>query len=149
MSNLLPQALRRPPAWLWLSLLTIAVWGLWGVQSKMAVARVSAWMNQVLFTLGLIPLAVWAARNPGDAGGPSRRSGAAWGFGTGILGGLGNAAFYVALERGGQASVVVPLTCLFPVVTVTLALVTLRERIAPVQWGGIALAIAAAVLLGG
>jgi bacterial/archaeal transporter family protein len=142
-----PRTFQRPPQWLWLSLLTIVVWGLWGVQSKMAVARVSAWINQVLFTLGLIPLAVWAVRNRGD-GTVSQRTGAAWGFCTGILGGVGNAAFYVALERGGQASVVVPLTCLFPVVTVMLALVTLREKIGRTQWAGVALAIAAAVLLG-
>src|ERR1051326_1010736 len=47
------------PAWLWLSLLTIFLWGGWGLQSKLIAERISPWMNQVLFTLGLLPLVVW------------------------------------------------------------------------------------------
>ena len=38
------------------SILTIVFWGTWGVVSKAAMGMMSPLVNQVLFTLGLVPL---------------------------------------------------------------------------------------------
>ncbi len=51
-----------------------------------------------------------------------------------------------ALE-GGKASVVIPLTALYPAVTVAMAAVLLKEKPNPYQAVGIVLAIVASVLL--
>src|SRR5690242_6396225 len=59
----LESRLRRLPAWFWLSMLTIALWGAWGIQSKLIVDRISPWMNQVLFPLGLVPVMAWMLRS--------------------------------------------------------------------------------------
>ena len=85
-------------------------------------------------------------RSRGEKGEGQRR-GIFWAFLTGILGGLGNLAFFQALVKGGKASVVAPVTALFPVVTVLLALVFLKERLGRVQWLGLGLAFVAIYLL--
>jgi len=66
---------------------------------------------------------------------------------TGILGGVGNMAYFEAMVKGGKASVVTPVTALFPMVTVLLALVFLKERLGRTQWIGLALAFVAIYLL--
>ncbi len=54
---------------------------------------------------------------------------------------------YAAATREGLLSVVSVIATLFPVVTVTLALVFLHERLSRVQWAGVATALAGVVLL--
>jgi len=136
------------PRWLAFSLLTVISWGAWGAVSKVASDGVDANTNQIFFTLGLLPLIVYVARSPRLKGSSSeRRAGIGWAFLTGILGGTGNIAFFRALGVGGQASVVVPATALFPVVTVILALSFLRERLGRAQKVGLVIALAAIYLL--
>lgn len=64
----------------------------------------------------------------------------------GVLDATANAIMLVAL-RSGDLSVVSALTALYPAGTIILAAIVLRERIALVQWIGLALAISAGVLL--
>jgi uncharacterized membrane protein len=54
---------------------------------------------------------------------------------------------YYAALREQNASVVTPLTGVFPVLTVLLAFVVLRERLNKVQMGGMLLALASIVIL--
>ncbi|MEO7896768.1 MAG: DMT family transporter [Pseudolysinimonas sp.] len=49
--------------------------------------------------------------------------------------------------RIGELSVVAVLTALYPAGTIALAAIVLKERIAPVQWVGLGLALAAAAML--
>lgn len=136
------------PAWLAYSLLTILLWGAWGVVSKIASSSVDANTNQIYFTVGLLPLMVVLFRAPRrDANRRERRIGAAWAFLTGILGGAGNIAFFRALGSGGKVSVVAPATALFPLVTVLLAVTCLHERLSKQQFAGFALALVAIYLL--
>lgn len=145
------QAKRSVPKWLVWSLITILLWGTWGLVSKIASAGLDASLNQLLYTAGLAPLLVFAivTVHRREAGKPNagRAAGGAWAFFTGILGGVGNIAFFLALARGGKASVVAPVTALFPMVTVLLALAVLRERLGRRQWAGLALAFVAIYLL--
>jgi transporter family protein len=135
------------PAWLTYSLLTVLLWGAWGAVSKVASGSVDADTNQIFFTVGLLPLIPFVIRSVGTARGSRLRAGVAWAFLTGILGGVGNIAFFHSLAIGGNASIVVPATALFPVVTVILAVTLLRERISKLQWLGLAVAFAAIYLL--
>jgi drug/metabolite transporter (DMT)-like permease len=61
----------------------------------------------------------------------------------GIITGIGNIACYQAMAVGGKAAAVIPLTALYPWVTVILALAFLGERLNPIQWAGTGLALAA------
>jgi transporter family protein len=122
-----------------------------GAGLKDASASVDAYSNQLLYTVGLVPLmafvgwTVW--RRTPERPRTSTERGVLWAFLTGILGGVGNLAFFQALVKGGKASVVAPVTALFPMVTVLLALVFLKERLGRVQWAGLGLAFAAIYLL--
>jgi len=136
------------PRWLAFSLLTILVWGAWGGVSKVASGGVDANTNQVFFTFGLLPLILFVWRSSRvKTGREGRRIGIAWAFLTGILGGAGNIAFFHALVMGGKASIVGPVTALFPLVTVILAVTLLHERIGTAQKIGLVLALAAIYLL--
>jgi len=136
------------PKWLIYSVLTILLWGVWGVQSKVMVQRITPMLNQVIFTLGLLPVAgLFLALRTRAGSQKDSGKGRAYAFLTGILGGTGNIAFYEALGRGGSASVVVPLTCLFPAVTVVLACWWLKERINVCQQIGLIVALVAIIIL--
>jgi bacterial/archaeal transporter family protein len=135
------------PSWLFFSLLTIVCWGAWGAVSKVASDGVDAYTNQIFFTAGLLPLMLVTLRSSRLAGGTERKAGITWAFFTGILGGTGNIAFFYALVIGGKASIVVPVTALFPLVTVVLAIVFLRERLSKLQILGFVLALPAIYLL--
>ena len=142
---------RVRPAWLFWSVLTIVLWGAWGLVSKVASNGVDAYVNQLLYAAGLAPLMIFVAwtvwkRSPRESD-RDRRRGIFWAFLTGILGGLGNLAFFQALVKGGEASIVSPVTALFPMVTVLLAVLFLKERLSRAQWAGLALAFVAIYLL--
>ena len=136
------------PRWLAFSILTIVLWGAWGAVSKVSSDGVDANTNQIFFTFGLLPLMLIVWRSPRNAaGGTGRRAGMGWAFLTGILGGTGNIAFFQALSMGGKASIVSPVTALFPLVTVTLAVTFLHERVGMAQKFGLVLALVAIYLL--
>ena len=65
----------------------------------------------------------------------------------GVLLGVGNILLVLALHSGNLAVVAV-LVSLYPLATVVLAWFVLKERLSPVQFFGVALAITAAILLG-
>jgi len=142
---------RKRPLWLLWSIATIVLWGVWGLVSKIASDGVDVYANQLLYTVGLAPLMVFVGwtvyRHSPREDATARRKGVFWAFLTGILGGLGNLAFFQALVKGGAASIVAPVTALFPMVTVLLAVVFLRERLGRMQWAGLALAFVAIYLL--
>jgi bacterial/archaeal transporter family protein len=137
----------RPPAWLLYSLLTILLWGIWSTLTKVIADDISAYMNQVLFAIGILPVIAVVLRSPRLVGGQNRKRGIFYAFITGILGGTGNILFFEALRVGGKASVVVPTTSLSPLVTVVLGYVALRERTNTLQKLGVALALVAIYLL--
>ena len=66
--------------------------------------------------------------------------------GCGLLDATANAGLLLGL-RLGDLSVVSVLTALYPAGTIILAAIVLKERIAPLQYAGLALAIGAAALL--
>src|SRR6267154_2274639 len=125
---------RRFPDWLWYALLCIFWWGLWGFLSKIGSAAASPLQMQILFTLGMLPVAVGMLlhmRGKLDR----NRGGVTYGLLSGVATGLGTLGYYAALQEQ-NASVVTPLTGVFPVLTVLLAFGGLQERLNRVQMGG-------------
>jgi uncharacterized membrane protein len=100
---------------------------------------------QILFTLGMLPVAIgmlWRMNWKLE----TNVKGASYGILSGVTTGLGVLAYYAAL-REQDASVVTPVTGLFPLLTVVLAFVVLRERLNKVQMTGMILALAAIAIL--
>ena len=65
----------------------------------------------------------------------------------GALNGLGALTSFAALEKGGKASVVIPIINLYPLVTICGAWLFLGEKLTGKQVAGIVFALAAVVLL--
>jgi uncharacterized membrane protein len=136
---------RHFPVWVWYALLCILWWGLWGFLSKIGSDAASPLQMQILFTLGMLPVALAMLaqlRGKLDRNG----GGITYGLLCGVATGLGTIGYYAAL-RDQNVSVVAPVTGLFPVLTVVLAFVVLHERLNKVQMGGMLLALASIVIL--
>jgi uncharacterized membrane protein len=136
---------RLLPKWLLYALLCIVCWGVWGFLSKLGSDKASPLQMQALFTIGMIPLAV-AALVQGGLKLDTDRVGVTYGILNGVFTGLGLLAYYAALAKG-KASIVGPVTGLFPLLTVVLALLLLKERMNRVQIAGMVLALASIFIL--
>jgi bacterial/archaeal transporter family protein len=135
----------RLPVWVWYALLGIFLWGLWGFLSKIGADAATPLQMQILFTLGMLPVAGAMLLHSREKLG-RHLGGIACGLLCGIATGAGTLGYYAAL-RLQSASVVTPVTGLFPVLTVILAFVLLRERLNKVQMAGMLLALASVVIL--
>lgn len=142
---------QRPlfPPWLLYALVAATCWGVWGVLAKGPSRELSGWMTQVLFTFALVPSALVAGLSKNVRTGTDKRRGLFWGFVSGLIAAAGNICFYLALESGAETAIAVPLTNVYPLVTIFIAWLWFKERLNGVQALGILLALAAIVLLSG
>jgi len=131
------------PRWILFTLLTLLLWGGWGLVSKPLANALSPWQVQTFSTLGLLPVIAMLARGVKRGTGVNSPRGFWLAFGAGLLSSLGNVAYYQALAAGGKAAAVTPLTALYPLVTIGLALAFLRERLNVIQGAGAVLSLAA------
>jgi drug/metabolite transporter (DMT)-like permease len=134
------------PQWLRYSLLAMLAYGVWGAVSSLESQNVSALTLQIVSTIGLFPVALVLAFSKNVGLGAHRSRGILLALLTGVLGGTGNLTLYETLRVGGNASVVFPLTGMYPLVTIVVARFLLKERLNRVQALGIALALAAVYL---
>jgi len=72
-----------------------------------------------------------------------------WGFVSGLIAAAGNIAFYLALENGADTSIAIPLTNIYPLVTIGIAYLWFGERLNWIQCSNILLAVIAIILLSG
>ena len=131
--------------WIVSSLIALLCWGLWGFFTKLA-SRYLDW-TQILLISSVVSLLTatfvfFVGKPQIDAHSP----GFVYALLAGATGALALLAFYNAVGTG-SVSIVVPLTALYPVVTVVLSFLILSERISPLKGLGLALALAAIVLL--
>lgn len=131
------------PKWMLLSFLTLVFWGLWAALPRGLSVELSAFHQQTLSTVGLLPILVFMAFSWRRHWRGLRWQGVVISFVAGLFGAGGNVAYYEALNASTAASAVVTLTALYPVVTVILAALLLRERPNLPQLVGIILALAA------
>ena len=132
-------------SWVVYGVLCLLFWGLWGFVLKLAYSNLSWTETYFLSTLAsfIVMLVVVSYYRAIPS---SLNTSMATALVAGVFGGAGYIFFVKALEHG-KASVVIPLTALYPAVTARIALIILREKISLYQGIGIVLAIAAAILL--
>jgi drug/metabolite transporter (DMT)-like permease len=134
------------PKWLvWAALASVS-YSAWAVLAKYVGDAVDAAHGQALSTLGMLPMiaALALLRRPADPG--KRRRGILVALLGGVCSSLGDIPFFTALA-GGKSAAVVSITALYPLATVLLAFVLLRERLGPIQLAGIPLSLAAIYVL--
>jgi bacterial/archaeal transporter family protein len=133
------------PRWLLYALLCIFWWGVWGFLVKVGADQMTPMQMQVLFTLGMFPLVLLALGQLHWKVDSDKR-GVVCGLLNGVFTGLGLLAYYAAMARG-KASIVGPITSLFPLLTVGLAFVFLKERLNRVQLLGVGCALISIFIL--
>ena len=131
--------------WFWYCMLCVFLWGPYTMVSKLGSKEIPAATMQFLFTLGSLPVALLLLAARGfklekDVKGISNAT-----F-TGILSGIGGMGLFAAYGSSGNTAVVTTASSLYPVVTVILAVLILRERLTWVQVVGLGFATAAFVL---
>ena len=131
--------------WIAPALAALVLWGIVGILQKLGSNRLDASSLLMWVTAGytlVLPLVLWRS-------GTWALSPAAIFLGViaGCVNGLGTWLLFRCLEHGAKASVAVPLTALYPAVTVILASVFLSERLSSREWLGVALAVCGGVML--
>jgi uncharacterized membrane protein len=122
------------------------MFGVWGFVSTVLTKDVAPLTVQILSTIGLLPVALVLVFSRNLKKGTNFGRGMLLATATGVLGGTGNIAMYKALQLGGEGSAVIPLTGMYPLVTVILARFLLKERLNRIQTLGIGLALVAIYL---
>ncbi|MBM4293685.1 MAG: DMT family transporter [Deltaproteobacteria bacterium] len=130
--------------WFKYSLMAMALWGLWGVLSKVATRHLPPQGVYLLTITGHLAVLTYVL----SQGFPLtwQPVGVAAALAAGLCMAFGLLAFFFALARG-EASVVVPVTALYPVVTVILSLALLQESFTLRRAAGVVLAVAAVWLI--
>ena len=132
--------------WLAYSIVTLLLWGAWGVLLKLA-SEGRSWKEVYVSTNLAIVAAVLillALEGPGVV---MRGRQLAYALAAGAFGTLGFVALVLALESGGKASIVIPLTSAYPGVTVILARIMLGEHLETIKILGVVLIIVGIVLV--
>ena len=131
--------------WLLSALLAMIIYGFWGFFPKIAVSYISPQSALVYEVAGaiLVGLITLFFINFQPQNHPK---GILFAMLTGIAGMTGTLFFFAAAQKG-KISVVVGLTALYPLITVILAVIFLREPLTLKQIIGLILAIGAILLL--
>ena len=134
-------------SWIFYAIAAGLSWGVWGVIARLIADDVTPYMNQILFSIGMlgtVPLVIRKCKTS-----DLNRRGVMWGLISGIFAIAGNVAVYQAFTNGGLASIVIPVTNLYPLVTIIIALIALKEKLSGYNIIGIFLAVPAILLLSG
>lgn len=132
--------------WFPYACVAVVCWGLVGLLQKLGTNRISSRSLLVWLLVGFALLLPWLWWSGGDLSALSRRD-VIVGLLGGLTNGLGSWALFLALEKGAKASVAVPLTALYPLVTIIFARLFLAETLTSGQWVGIILAVIAGAML--
>jgi len=133
------------PTWLWLSALVLVSWGTLGLFQKLAMNHISASAALVWASAGFMLLQPLLL--PGTSILEYSTTSLGWALLNGVFNGLGFLSLLAAMRHGGKASIVEPLTALYPVFVVLLAPVLLHESVKPLHGLGIACAVIGGMLL--
>jgi drug/metabolite transporter (DMT)-like permease len=132
--------------WLFYALITTIFWGVWGAFIEIPEkAGFPATLGYVVWSLTMIPPSLFALYRIGWKLDRDRRS-ILMGSAVGLLGAGGQLFLFQALRKG-PAYIVFPIISLYPVLTIFLSLMVLKERTQLRQWTGIILAVIAIFFL--
>lgn len=131
--------------WFSYALGALALWGLWGFFPKLATRTLDPRSATVFSSLGVVIVGFFLLWSLGFK--PNyTHSGFAFAFLTGFTGSLGSYFFFKAVSRGPVASIIC-MTALYPVISLVLALVFIKEPVTLKQWAGVLLAIVSMTLV--
>jgi len=132
--------------WFLFAAVALVFFGISGITQKLSTNHVSFELSFVWFCIAMAAIsAVVAISVPIEWRlSPSLVSLAVLG---GLLNGLGALTSFAALEKGGKASVVIPIINLYPLITIAGAWLFLGEKLTLTQIAGIVCALGAVVLL--
>jgi transporter family protein len=133
------------PIWFGPAVVVLIMWGIAGLLQKLSTNHISAEMALLGLVVGFFLLDPWLYPKESLLMYSSRSL--VFALVSSLLNALGAWALLAAMKNGGKASIVVPFTALYPLVTVCLAPLVLNESITVLQVGGIVCALIAVVLL--
>ncbi len=137
---------RSSKLWLLFAVVTTVSWGIWGAFIEIPEkAGFPATLGYIVWSLTMIPCALVALRIIKWKPEKDKRS-IFLGLSVGLLGAGGQLILFEALKQG-PAYIVFPFISLFPVLTIFMSVVFLKEQTNKKHWIGIGLALIAAVLL--
>jgi transporter family protein len=131
--------------WFWYSILCVLCWGGWALFSKLGSREIPPQTMQFLFTIGTVPvgIALLVARKFRMERSPR---GITYALLNGILAGVGGLTLFAAYHTDSNTALVTVVTALYPMITVVLAVLFLREQFRLVQVLGLIFAMAAIVI---
>ncbi|MBI3476010.1 MAG: EamA family transporter [Acidobacteria bacterium] len=132
-------------AWLVFTILALLCFGIVGLLQKLSTDLISAESALLWFIVGFLLLEPFVY--PGRSLFQYSFRSIAFIFLAGLMNALGTWAVFAAMKSGGKASVVVPLTAVYPMVVCLVAPFILPEHITLTQGAGIACGLGAILLL--
>lgn len=133
------------PAWFLYSLVVLVTWGLVGLLQKLSTNEISA--DAVLVWLVVGFMLMTPVFYPGKALWTYPLRSVVYILLSAALNALGAWALFAAMANGGKASIIVPLTALYPLVVVLSSPFILHESITLLQGVGVISSLAAVILL--
>ena len=133
--------------WIAYAAFTVMAWGVWGFCSKLASNHTRPRQTLLFQAIGVLgfALVILALERFRVEWSPA---GFGWSFAAGFVNFIGFLAFFAAVEKG-KVSTVISLSSLYPVITITLSVLFLHEKITPREGLGIGFALLAGWLLAG
>jgi transporter family protein len=131
--------------WFWFVVVTLLCFGVVGLLQKLATNYISAESSLIWLVVGFLLLE--PILYPGKVLFSYSRWNLMWALLSGVLNALGALALFAALKSGGKASIVAPLTALYPLVVIVLVPFVLHESITRLQMGGIVCTLIAVACL--
>jgi transporter family protein len=133
------------PVWFFYALIVLITWGVVGLLQKLSTNEVSAESALIWFVAGCFLVA--PVFYPGRVLFTYSTRSLVYIVSSGVVNALGAWALLAAMKSGGKASIIVPLTALYPLLVVLTAPLVLRETITSLQGAGVVCALTAVVLL--
>jgi transporter family protein len=131
--------------WFWYSLLCVVCWGGWAILAKLGSNQIPPEASQFLFAWGASPVAIILLA--GRRFELERNAkGIFYSVANGVLSAIGSWALFAAYRTGGNTAVITAATAMYPLFSVILAVLVLRERLTKLHIMGLAFASAAFVI---
>ncbi|KYC41590.1 hypothetical protein WA1_16205 [Scytonema hofmannii PCC 7110] len=131
-------------SWLIYTLLALFLYGFWGFFSKLATNYVDPKSALIYEVLGALMVSLVLFGNNGFRV-KVDNLGIFYAVLVGVSGTLATFLFFIAITQGAS-SIILPLTSLYPIVTILLSVFILKESLSLIQSIGILLALVAIVL---
>jgi len=132
--------------WLVWALLSLVFWGLWAIPSQLAMKNIGEsdyiLIDGITMVLTWVPL--WILFDKGRMNRDPKKLG--YSGTAGILASVGTISLFLAINNG-QVSLVTPLTSIYPLFTVLLARILLKEKLEWLQYCAIAAGVLGVILL--